>query len=368
MPGAWANAMLESVVKELEQIKDRFDQYAFAVRSCMRLSQEEEKMSFPSRRSLLALLSVSFIYAGSATAQDYPARPIRLIIPWPTGGGTDVTFRVWAPRLAENLRQQIVIDNRPGASSTIGLDLVAKSRADGYTLGASNISFGANPFLVSKMPFDTEKDLMPVSLTALVPMVLSVHPSVPARSVKELIALAKAKPGALNYGSAGNASASHLVTELFSDVTGAKMLHVPYKGGGPQNVAAVGGEVAVVFVTVPAGLGHIRNRRLVALGISTLKRDRTLPDIPTIAEAIGVPDFEVAEWHGVVVPAGTPKAIISRLHQEIVKTLADPEVKERVEGVGSQPVGSTPEEMARYIKREFARWSKVIKAVGIRLD
>ena len=325
-------------------------------------------MRIPLHRLLSALLSVPFIYAGCVGAQDYPNRPIRLIIPWPTGGGTDITFRVWAPKLAENLGQQIVIDNRPGAGSTIGLDLVAKSRPDGYTLGASNIAFGANPFLLSKMPFDTEKDLMPVSLTALVPMVLCVHPSVPARSVKELIALAKARPGALNYGSAGNASASHLVTELFSDVTGAKMVHVPYKGGGPQNVAGVGGEIAVLFVTIPAGIGHIRNGRLMALGISTLKRDPTLPDVPTIAEAIGMPDFEVSEWHGVVVPAGTPKAVIGRLHQEIVKVLTIPEVKERVASVGSTLVGSTPEEMATYLKREFSRWSRVIKAVGIRVE
>ncbi len=325
-------------------------------------------MRIPLHRLLSALLSVPFIYAGCVGAQDYPSKPIRLIIPWPTGGGTDITFRVWAPKLAENLGQQIVIDNRPGAGSTIGLDLVAKSRPDGYTLGASNIAFGANPFLLSKMPFDTEKDLMPVSLTALVPMVLCVHPSVPARSVKELIALAKARPGALNYGSAGNASASHLVTELFSDVTGAKMVHVPYKGGGPQNVAGVGGEIAVLFVTIPAGIGHIRNGRLMALGISTLKRDPTLPDVPTIAEAIGMPDFEVSEWHGVVVPAGTPKAVIGRLHQEIVKVLTIPEVKERVASVGSTLVGSTPEEMATYLKREFSRWSRVIKAVGIRVE
>ena len=326
------------------------------------------EMRFPLHRFMLALLSMSFIYAGSAAAQSYPNRPIRLIIPWPTGGGTDVTFRLWAPQLAENLGQQIVIDNRTGAGSIIGLDIVAKSQPDGYTVGASNISFGANPFLRSKMPFDTEKDFMPVSLTALVPMVLCVHPSVPARSVKELIALAKAKPGSLAYGSAGNASASHLVTELFIDVTGAKMLHVPYKGGGPQNVAGVGGEIAVLYVTIPAGIGHIRNGRLMALGISTLKRDPTLPDVPTIAEAIGMPDFEVSEWHGVVVPAGTPKAVINRLHQEIVKVLAMPEVKERVAKVGSTVVGSTPEEMATYLKRELSRWSRVIKAVGIRLD
>lgn len=325
-------------------------------------------MRFPLRRFLLALSSVSFIYAGSAAAQSYPNRPIRLIIPWPTGGATDVTFRLWAPQLAENLGQQIVIDNRAGASSIIGLDIVAKSPPNGYTIGASNIAFGANPFLVSKMPFDSEKDLLPVSLTALVPMVLCVHPSVPARSVKALIALARAKPGSLNYASAGNASASHLVTELFLDVAGAKMLHVPYKGGGPQVVSIVGGETAVAFIPIPNSLQHIRNGRLIALGLSTLKRDSTLRDVPTIAEAIGIPDFEVSEWHGVVVPAGTPAAVIQLLHQEIAKVLARPDVRERLEGAGAQAVGSTPEEMAKYIRREFARWSRLIKTVGIRID
>lgn len=326
-------------------------------------------MRFPSRRSLLlALLSVSFLYAGSAAAQDYPTKPIRLIIPFPPGGSTDVSFRIWAPGLAENLGQQVVIDNRSGGLGTIGWNLVAKSQPDGYTLGAVLIPFVTIPFLISKMPYDTEKDLVPVSLTALVPYVLSVHPSVPARSVKELIALARAKPGVLNYGSAGNGSSSHLITELFIDVTGAKMMHVPYKGGGPQVVSAVGGEVVAVFVPVPTGQGHIKSGRLVALGLSTLKRDPTLLDVPTIAEAIGVPDFAVSDWQGVVVAAGTPKVVISRLHQEIVKTLARPDVKERLMGAGAQPVGSTPEEMATFIKNELARWSKVIKAVGVRLD
>ena len=325
-------------------------------------------MRFPLRRCMLALLSVSFVHAGHAADQTYPNRPIRLVIPWPTGGATDVTFRLWAPQLAENLGQQIVIDNRAGASSIIGLDIVAKSPPNGYTIGASNIAFGANPFLINKMPFDSGKDLLPVSLTSLVPMVLTVHPSVPARSVKELIALAKAKPGSLNYGSAGNASASHLVTELFNDVTGIKMLHVPYKGGGPQVISALSGETVVLFIPIPNSLQHIRNGRLVALGVSTLKRDSTLREIPTIAEAIGVPGFQVSEWHGVVVPAGTPKAVIDRLHQEIVKVLALPDVKERIEAAGAQPVGSTPEEMTDYIRKEFARWSRLIKTVGIRID
>lgn len=317
---------------------------------------------------LLALLSGPFVHTSIATAQDYPSRPIRLIIPWPTGGGTDVTFRLWAPLLAETLGQQIVIDNRAGASSIIGLDIVAKSPPNGYTLGVANIAFGANPFLIARMPFDSEKDLLPVSQTSLLPMVLTVHPSVPVKTVKELVALAKAKPDSLKYGSAGNASASHLVTELFLDVAGIRILHVPYKGGGPQVVSTLSGEISVAFIPIPNSLQHIRGGRLVALGVSTLKRDSTLRDIPTIAEAIGIPDFQVSEWHGVVVPAGTPPAVINRLHQDIARVLARPEVRQRLEATGAHVVGGTPQEMAAFVKREFARWSKLIKSVGIRLD
>lgn len=312
--------------------------------------------------------ALSFVIAaGSASAQSYPTKALRVVIPFAVGGSTDVVFRILAPRLSEALGQQVVVDNRPGGAATIGMDMVAKSPADGYTMGVANLSFGANPFILSKMPFDTEKDLVPVSLVTLVPMVLSVHPSIPARSVKELIAIAKAKPGSLNYGSAGNASANHLATELFTYMTGAKMTHVPYKGGGPAVVSIVGGETAILFATIPSALPHFRSGRLIGLGVSTLKRDPTLPNIPTIAEA-GVPGYEVYEWQGVVVPTGTPSAVIGKLHQEIVRILAIPEVKERVEGVGAHVVGSTPEELAAFIKKELATWSKVVKQAGIHID
>jgi tripartite-type tricarboxylate transporter receptor subunit TctC len=320
------------------------------------------------RHSWLLALCALFLVASSATAQTYPMKPIRLVVPWPTGGATDLTVRLWAPTLAENLGQQVLVDNRPGASSTIGLDLVAKSKPDGYTVGVSNIAYGANPFLVGKMPFDSEKDLLPVSLTALVPMVLTVHPSMPTKSVKQLIALAKARPGQIDYASAGNASASHLVTELFIDATGAKMAHIPYKGGGPQVVGVVSGETMVMFAPIPNSLQHIRGGKIVPLAISTLRRDATLPEVPTMAEAIGIADFEVSEWHGVVVPAGTSNAVISRLNQEIVKVLTRADVKERIATAGAQPVGSSPEELAAFVKRELARWSRVIKAVGIKIE
>ncbi len=324
-------------------------------------------MSITLHGVFLAFLSVPFIYAGSAAAQSYPVKPIRIIVPYAPGGSTDVVFRILAPRLTEILGQTVVVENRPGGSSTIGLDIAAKSPPDGYTLGVPNITFGANPSLMKKMPFDTEKDLVPVSLVSIVTLVLAVHPSVPARSVKELIALAKAKPGSLNYGSAGNASANHLATERFSYMTGTKMVHIPYKGGGPAVISIVGGETALLFATIPSSIQHFRTGKLVALGVSSLKRNVALPDVPSIAEA-AVPGFEAIEWNGVVVPAGTPAAVIGRLHQALAQALSIPEVKERIVSLGADPVGNSPEEFSAFIKRELASWSKVIKEVGITID
>ncbi len=324
-------------------------------------------MSLLSRRVFCALAPVLFIGPGLTAAQTYPVKPIRIIVPYAPGGSTDVVFRILAPRLTEILGQQAVVENRPGGSSTIGLDIAAKSPPDGYTLGVANITFGANPSLIKKMPFDTEKDLVPVSLTSIVTLVLVVHPSVPARSVKQLIALAKAKPASLNYGSAGNASANHLATERFAHMTGIKMVHIPYKGGGPAVVSVVGGETAILMATIPSSIQHFQSGRLIPLGVSSLKRNAVLPDVPSIDEA-GVSGFEAIEWNGVLVPTGTPPAVISRIHQAIAKSLAIPEVRERILALGADPVGNSPEEFAAFIKKEIATWSKVIKEVGITVD
>ncbi len=324
-------------------------------------------MNFTLRRLLSASLSVPFICAGAAAAQSYPTKPIRIIVPYAPGGSTDVVFRILAPRLTEILGQTVVVENRPGGSSTIGLDIAAKSPPDGYTLGIPNITFGANPSLMKKMPFDTEKDLVPVSLASIVTLVLSVHPSVPARSVKELIALAKAKPGSLNYGSAGNASANHLATERFNYMAGIKMVHIPYKGGGPAVISIVGGETAILFATIPSAIQHFQTGKLIALGVSSLKRNVALPNIPSIAEA-AIPGFEAIEWNGVVVPVGTPPAVIERLHQALAKALSIPEVKERVISLGADPIGNSPEEFSAFIKKELATWSKVIREVGITIE
>jgi tripartite-type tricarboxylate transporter receptor subunit TctC len=324
-------------------------------------------MSCVAYRFYRALLPVLFLYAAPAAAQNYPVKPIRIIVPYAAGGGTDVVYRILAPRLTETLGQQVVVENRPGGASTIGLDFAAKSPPDGYTLGVGNIAYGANPSLIKKMPFDSEKDLLPVSLVSTLTLVLAVHPSVPARSVKQLIALAKAKPGTLNYGSAGNASGNHLAAERFSYMTGTKMAHIPYKGGSPAVISIVGGETAILFASIPTAIQHFPTGKLIPLGVTSLKRNAALPDVPTIAEA-GVPGFEAIEWNGVFVPAGTPQAIISRVNQVLVKALTIPDVKERILNLGADPVGSTPEEFAAFIKKEIVTWSKVIKEAGITAD
>ena len=299
-----------------------------------------------------------------SVAQSFPAKSIRAIVPYAPGGSTDVVLRTIAPRLTEEFGQSVVVDNRPGGSSTIGLDLAAKSPPDGHTWGIPNITFGANPSMIKQMPFDSEKDLIPVSQLTVVTMVLSVHPSVPARSVKELVALAKARPGDLNFGSAGNASANHLATALFMQRTGANLVHVPYKGGGPAVISLLGGETSILFATIPSAIQHIQAGKLRGLAVSRAQRNPALPDIPTVAEA-GVPGYEAIEWNGVMVPAGTPAATVNRIHQALVKVLANPAIQERIVGLGAEVVASSPDQFSAFIKKELVTWSKVVKEMGI---
>ena len=325
-------------------------------------------MNLSLRSVVLAALVTLLAWPAALFAQTFPAaRPIRIIVPYAPGGSTDVVFRILAPRLSEDLGQSVVVENRPGGSSTIGLDLAAKSPPDGHTWGINNITYGANPSLIKKMPFDSEKDLLPVSQVSVVNLVVALHPSVPARSIKELIALAKARPDALNFGSAGNASANHLATAKFMNQTGTKMVHVPYKGGGPAVVALVGGETSLMLATIPSCIQHIQSGRLRALGVSRAQRSSVLPDVPTVAEA-GVHGFEAIEWNGVMLPAGTPPAIIRRVHQSLAKSLAIPAVAERIVGVGAEVVGSSPEEFGAFLKSEFKSWAKVVKEVGITVE
>lgn len=311
--------------------------------------------------------SLLIMHAAPVAAQSYPTKPIRIIVPYSPGGSTDVLFRIFAPRLTEVLGQQVFVDNRPGAASMIGLDLVAKSPPDGYTVGVANIAYGANPFIYKKMPFDAEKDLVPVGLVSIVTMVLSVHPSIPARSVKEYIALAKSKPDTLTYASAGNGSANHLANARFAHMANIKVQHVPYKGGGPAVVAIVAGEVSTLFATIPSAIHHFKSGKLRPLAVSSAKRNAALPELPTIAEA-GVPGYAAIEWQGLMVPAGTPPEVILKLNQAFGRVAGMPEVKERVSALGADLAPSTPQEFAAFVQREFAVWSKVVKDVGIKVN
>ncbi len=320
------------------------------------------------RRSILSLLCASsVVYGVPAAAQTYPTRAIRAIVPFAPGGATDAVMRMIAPRLSESLGQQVVVENRPGGAATIGMDVVAKSPPDGYTLGMANLTFSINPILFRKMPFDSERDLALVSHISVLPFLVGVHPSVPAKSIKELIALARARPGALNYSSSGQASATQMATELFKYLTKTDMVHIPFQGGGPALVAVLSGEVSVYWGTIPPLLAHMKSGRLRVLGVTTLQRDPAVPDVPTVVEA-GVPGYQAAEWGGIVVRAGTPAAIVNRLNQELVKALKSPEIAQRFAAVGAQAVGSTPEGFAQHIKRERETWAKVIAVAGIKIE
>ena len=313
-------------------------------------------------RSVLLVALTAFM--ADARAQAYPHKPIRWVIAYAAGGAADITARIIAPRMSEFLGQQIVVDNRPGGAAIPGFDIVAKAPPDGYTWLIANIAFGANPSLFRKLPFDVEKDFAEVSQLAIVPMVLVVHPSVPARSARELIALAKARPGALNYASAGNGGANHLATEVFRSITGVDIVHVPYKTIGQALSDLIGGQVSVLFATITSVHPYLKSGRLIALCISSLKRNAALPDLAPCSER-GVAGYNVNEWQVLVVPAGTPSMVIERLHKEVVKVLAEPEIKDRLASLGAESVGSNPKEATEFVKSELARWAKIIKQAGI---
>ncbi|MEA3158421.1 MAG: hypothetical protein QOK44_6010 [Betaproteobacteria bacterium] len=319
------------------------------------------------RRGLFLLSAICLASSLAAHAQTYPAKPLRVIVPFAPGGATDSVARMIAPKLSENLGQSVVVENRAGGATTIGMDFVAKAPPDGYTLGVANLSFAVNPVLLSKMPYNTEKDFVPVGLVASVPFVMAVHPSVPAKSIQELVALAKARPGALNYSSSGNGSATQMATELFRYLTRIDIVHVPFTGGGPALVSVLSGEVSIYCASIPAMLPHFTSGRLRPLAITTVQRDPSVPQVPTMTEA-GVPGYEAREWTGIVAPAATPRAIVTRLNQEIVKALSAPELSKRFAAVGAHPVGSTPEEFAAHVQKELAMWAKVIKAANIRIE
>jgi len=301
-------------------------------------------------------------------SQDYPTKPIRLIIPFAPGGTNDIYGRLIGARLSETLRQQVVIDNRPGAGGSIGADLAAKSPSDGYTLVIGHIgTLAVNPTLYPKLPYDPVKDFQPISMLAKVANILVVHPSLPAKSVKELIALAKAKPGALVYGSGGVGGAGHLATEYFKMMGRINIVHVPYKGTGPALIDLLAGQTQLVFAGVPGIAAHVRAGKLRALGVSTAKRLAVFPDLPTIDEA-GVRGYEATQWYGVLAPAGAPQPIVAKLNGAIVGALETAQMRERLAADGSEPFGSTPAEFLDFIRKEIARWAPVIKAAGMRAE
>ena len=315
--------------------------------------------------SLLAAALPVAAVAAQSSAPHYPAKPIRIVVPQSPGGSTDLTARLVAQRLSDALRQSVVVDNRPGAGSIIGTDLVAKAPPDGYTLLVVASSITLNPSLHKKLPFDPVRDLAPVTQLSAFPNMLVVHPAVPVKSVQDLIALAKSKPGQINYGSSG--TGTHLSAELFKYMTGVDMVHVPYKGGGPAVIALLGGQVQLNFATIPSVLLHVRAGKLRAIAVTTARRSPAAPEVPTIAES-GVPGYDHGPWNGMLASAKTPKAIIARLNAEVAKIVHLPETAAVLVHEGAEPVGNTPEEFAAIIKSETAKWAKVIKAAGIKAD
>ena len=319
------------------------------------------------RLAHMLIAAAAFAGSGAATAQTYPAKSIRFVVPFAPGGGNDILGRVVAQKLNEGFGVPVVVDNRGGAGGTIGTDIVAKSPPDGYTMLINNVSLAVNVTLYSKLPYDTLKDLEPVSLAGRQPNILVVHPSLPVKSVKELLALARAKPGALTFASGGIGSSSHLSAELLKYMTKLDLVHVPYKGMGPALIDLVSGQTQLAMATMASALPHVRNHRMRPLAVSTAKRVAVLPDVPTMMEA-GVKDFDYSTWYGVLVPAGTPQAIVSRLNAELVKALAARDVGERFAAQGVAPESTTPQAFKSFLNKEVQRWAPVIRASGMKVN
>jgi tripartite-type tricarboxylate transporter receptor subunit TctC len=313
-----------------------------------------------SRICMIAALSLA---AAGAYAQAYPSRPIRFIVPFPPGGGNDIVGRIVALKLGEALDQSVVVDNRGGAGGTIGTDMTAKAPPDGYTLLINNISLAVNATLIPKLPYDTLRDLAPVTLVGRQPNILVVHPGVPAKTMNELLALARAKPGQLSYGSGGVGTASHLATELLKLMTKTDLVHVPYKGLGPALTDLIGGRLQLIISTMASALPQLKAAKLRPIAVTTLQRSPFFPEVPTMNEA-GVPGYEFSTWYGLLVPAGTPRTIIDRLNAETAKVLAQPFVKEQFAVQGLDTTPSSPQEFGQYLKAEVAKWGKVVKASG----
>jgi tripartite-type tricarboxylate transporter receptor subunit TctC len=328
--------------------------------------------SRPFQRRQLALATAAALLvlaspAALAQVPAYPSKPITLVVPFPPGGPTDLVARVLAQKLGEQMGQPVVVDNRAGANGNIGAQAVVKAPADGYTVLYNTSSIVLSPALYKSVPYDLQKDLAPVALVAVVPLALVTHPSIPANNVKEFVAYAKANPGKLSYGSAGNGNVTHLGAYQFVKANGIDAAHVPYKGSAPADVDLVGNQIQFMTDTVNSVMSFVRDKRLKILAVTSAKRMSLFPDVPTLAES-GMPGFEVGAWQGVMVPTGTPPAAVARLNAEIVKALKSSDVRERLAQQGAEPLGSKPEEYGAYVKKELVRWAGIVKATGVALD
>jgi tripartite-type tricarboxylate transporter receptor subunit TctC len=318
-------------------------------------------------RTVLAAGTLALVSVGDAFAQKWPEKPVRIVTPFAPGGGTDVFARILAQRLSETYSQQFIVENRPGAGSTIGTEYVAKSPSDGYTLLMTSASFSFNPGLYPKLRYDPVKDFAAVSQVVRVPHVIVVLPSFPAKNLQELVKLARARPGEVLYASAGPGSAMHLAGALFGMVTKTKLTHVPYKGGAATVTAVLGGEATTAFNTLETVIAQIRSGRLRPLAVSTRERAAAIPEVPTAGEA-GIKDYEAIGWFGLLAPAATPAAVVQQLSADVAKAMATPAMRERAMQEGATPIGSSPAEFQRFLESEILKWTRIIQAVGIKLD
>lgn len=318
----------------------------------------------------LAAVLLMGTWAASVQAQqaaNYPTRPIRIIVPQSPGASTDITARITAQKLNDAFKQTVVVDNRPGAGTVNGTEIVSRAAPDGYTVLVVASSFTINPALHKELPYDPVRDFAPVTQLSRFPNMLAAHPSLPAKTLQDVIALAKAKPGALNYASAGTGTGTHMSAELLKQMTGIDIVHVPYKGGGPAVTAVIGGQVQLIIGTSVGLLPHVRSGKLKAIAMTSAKRSSAAPDIPTFAES-GVPGYEHEPWNGMFAPAKTPAAVLTRLSGEVARILHTPEMKAFFANEGADAVGNTPAEFAAIVKSETARWAKVVKAAGIKVE
>lgn len=310
--------------------------------------------------------ALAFVLAPT-TASAFPERTIRVVAPFPPGGGVDIVARVLAESMGEGFKQTVVVDNRPGATGRIGTEYVARAVPDGYTLLLGSVGASAIiPAAYTKLPYDAVKDFEPVSLLALAPYALVVHPSLPAKNVADLINLARSRPGQLTFASSGPLSGAHLAGEFINVLAKVSMLHIPYKGAAQAMTDLLGGEVVMTFAAIGGTVPHVRANRLRAAGVTGAKRSPSLPDVPAIAETL--PGYDVTQWYGLFAPAGTPGPVVRRLHEQVVKSIAQPSVRKRLESIGTEPVGSTPEALGAQVKTEIARWRSVIQTAGIKVE